>query len=286
MASLRDMKIGISLGALNPRSWIEVTEEADRLGFESAWMPEHLVFPVDISGSPVHGADHPPVPANVPVFDALAYLSFLAGRTERIRLGTNVFNIGLRHPFITARSVATLDVVSQGRLEFGIGASWLRSEWVAAGLDFDTRGRRVDEAIDVCRRLWTDSVIEHHGEFFDFDPVMFEPKPVQKPYPTLVIGGDGAAAIRRAATVGDGWMPMNHTLEELAVSVKRLAELREAAGRPGKTEITFEATIETASDFEKYADAGVDRVIVRPWRNSREALDGIRRFADNLLASV
>ena len=127
------------------------------------------------------------------------YLSFLAGKTERIRFGTHVFNIGLRHPFVTARSVATLDIVSGGRAEFGVGASWLEAEWDAVGLDFKTRGRRVDEAITVCQRLWSDSVIEHHGENFDFGPVMFEPKPVQSPWPPMHIGGDGAAALRRAA---------------------------------------------------------------------------------------
>ena len=79
--------------------------------------------------------------------------------------------------------MATLDVVSRGRLDLGIGASWLRAEWEAVGLDFDTRGARVDEAIDVCRRLWSEDVVEHRGRFFEFDPVMFEPKPVQKPWP-------------------------------------------------------------------------------------------------------
>src|SRR5258708_29693371 len=110
------MKVGISLGTLNPRVWYEVTEAADRLGYESVWLPEHLVIPVSSSGSPVHGQDHPPVPPNLPVFDAFVYLAMLAGRTERIRFGTQVYNIGLRHPFIAARAVATLDVVSGGRL--------------------------------------------------------------------------------------------------------------------------------------------------------------------------
>jgi probable F420-dependent oxidoreductase len=265
---------------------VEATQVADGLGFESVWMPEHLVFPVELSGSPVHGAEHPPVPADVPVFDALGYLSFLAGRTERIRLGTNVYNVGLRHPFSTARAVATLDIVSGGRVEFGIGASWLRSEWVATGLDFDTRGRRVDEVLAVCRRLWEESVIDHHGEFFDFDAVMFEPKPVQRPYPPIVVGGDGPAALRRAATVGDGWIPMNHTLEQLPASIARIAELRDAAGRPGRVEVSVDAVITSRADLERYAQAGVDRVIVHPWQSSREAIDALHRFADDYLPAT
>jgi probable F420-dependent oxidoreductase len=277
------IRVGVPLGMLHPRSWVEVAEAADRLGYESVWIPEHLVLPVAATGSPYHGSDHPPVPPDLPVFDAFGYLAYLAGRTERLRLGTHVYNIGLRHPFVTARAVATLDVVSGGRVELGVGASWLAAEWDAVGLDFATRGTRVDEALEVCLRLWTDDVVEHHGRHFDFAPVMFEPKPVQRPHPRIHVGGDGPAALRRAATVGDGWIPMNHTLEQVPAAVDRLAELRERAGRPGRVEVTLAASIESVDDLDRYADAGVDRVLVRPWARSREAVDGLRRFAGDVL---
>ena len=277
------MKFALSLGVLNPSAWVAVTVEADRLGFDSVWIPEHLVLPVDMGGSPHDGQDHPPIPADIPVYDPLVYLAFLAGRTERIRFGTQVYNIGLRHPFSTARAAATLDVVSGGRLDFGIGASWLRAEWEAVGLDFDSRGARVDEAIGVCQQLWSEDVVSHRGRFFGFEPVMFEPKPVQKPWPPLHIGGDGPAAIRRAATVGDGWVPMNHTLEQIPAQAARLAELREQAGRDGRTEITLGGSITSAADVERYAEAGVDRVFVRPWRRTSDAMESIARFADEFL---
>ncbi|HLH28850.1 MAG TPA: TIGR03619 family F420-dependent LLM class oxidoreductase, partial [Acidimicrobiales bacterium] len=225
------MKVGIALGTVRVDRWAEVTEEADRLGYESVWLPEHLVVPYATEGSPFAGSDHPPVPPEVPIHDPFGYLCFLAGRTEQIRFGTHVFNIGLRHPFSTARGVTTLDVVSGGRAMFGIGASWLEAEWRAVGLDFATRGRRVDEAVEVCQRLWRDPVVEHHGEFFDFGPVAFEPKPVQRPWPPLHIGGDGPAALRRAATVGDGWIPMNHTVEQIPADAARIAARRREAGR-------------------------------------------------------
>ena len=227
------MKIGISLGMLRPSLWAELTREADKLGYESAWMPEHLVIPVARAGSPHAGADHPPIPPDVPVFVVFAYLSFLAGQTEQIHFGTQVYNIGLRHPFIVARAVATLDVVSNGRLEFGIGAGWVEAEWEAVGLDFASRGRRVDESIEVCRRLWSGEVVEHHGEFFDFGPVMFEPKPTHAPCPPLHIGGDGPAALRRAAQVGGGWIPMNHTLEQIPAAATRIAQLARGGGTFG-----------------------------------------------------
>ena len=274
------VKFAISLGVLNPTSWLTVTEEADRLGFESVWLPEHLVLPVDMGGSPHAGQDHPPIPSETPVVDALVYLAFLAARTERIRFGTQVYNIGLRHPFSTARAVATLDQVSGGRFEFGIGASWLRAEWEAVGLDFDTRGARVDECLEICRRLWSEPEVEHHGRFFDFPPVRFEAKPVQRPWPRLHIGGDGPAALRRAATVGDGWIPMNHSLEDLPASVARIGVLRRAAGRDGRTEVTFGGRVDAPADLGPFEEAGVDRLLVRPWERTSGALEGIRRFAD------
>jgi len=279
------VKFALSLGQLNPTAWAAVTEEADRLGYDSVWIPEHLVLPVDMGGSPHAGQDHPPIPPELPVFDALMYLAYLAARTERIRFGTQVFNIGLRHPFVTARAAATLDHVSAGRLDFGIGASWLRAEWDAVGLDFDTRGARVDEAIDVCRRLWSEPVVEHHGRFFDFEPVMFEPKPVQRPGPPLHIGGDGSAALRRAAMVGDGWIPMNHTLEEIPSAVATIAELRERAGRQGRTEVTLGAQIGSQADIDRYARAGVDRVFVKPWRRTSDAIESLRSFASEFIGS-
>ena len=274
------MDIGLHLGRLNPRLWVELTEEADRLGYESVWVPEHVVVPISSTGSPHHGSDHPPIPSNVPVLDPFTVLAHLAARTSRIRLGTHVYNIGLRHPFLTARAATTVDVLSSGRLLLGIGASWLAEEWEAMGLDFATRGRRVDEAIAVCQKLWTEEVIEYHGEFFDFGPTAFEPKPAQDGGVPVHIGGDGRAALRRAATVGAGWMPMNHTIDDLEPSVAELHELARHHGRSTQIEITLAGPAAGSDQLERYSQAGVTRVVISPWSRSSEALDGIRRFAE------
>lgn len=191
------MDVGLSLSNAALRLWPDLAVAAEGAGFESLWIPEHLVVPVASTGSPRSGEEHPPVPSNIPILDPMSTLAHLAALTNRIRLGTQVYNIGLRHPFVTARSAATVDVLSDGRLLLGIGASWLRAEWEATGLDFDTRGPRVDETIEICRALWTEELVEHHGRFFDFGPTAFEPKPLQQPIP-LHIGGDGPAALRRA----------------------------------------------------------------------------------------
>jgi probable F420-dependent oxidoreductase len=279
------MKVGLQLQAVNPKFWVAASQEAERAGFESVWVPEHLVLPVEMKGSPYAGHDEVPIPPSMPAYDVWVSLAMVAASTSTVRLGTHVYNIGLRHPFVTARAVATLDVFSGGRVEFGIGASWLKEEWDATQLDFATRGRRVDEAIEVCRRLWSDDVVEYHGEFFDFQPVMFNPKPVQERIP-IVVGGDSPAAMRRTATVGDGWIPMNHSLDALRPSVDRVNEMRAAAGRDGTTEVTIGGHVETVDDFQRYRDAGADRIICRPFASSREALEGIRRFGDEVLSKL
>ncbi|MBV6510399.1 MAG: hypothetical protein JJLCMIEE_03539 [Acidimicrobiales bacterium] len=278
------MNFGVALSRVNPAYFVDVAVEADRLGFESVWLAEHLVFPVEMTGQLVPGEDHPPVPPSTPVFDAAAYLSFLAARTEQIRLGTYVYLLGLRHPFVSARAFATLDVVSGGRAEVGVGAGWLLDEWVAAGLDPGERGRRLDEAIDVCRLLWADEVIDFHGEFFDFEPVMFEPKPVQQPLPVLV-GGESARALRRAAEKAEGWIGMAHTPESLAARVGELRAAEAGAGRVDRPlQVSCAGRVDSTSDVERFAAAGCDRLIVSPWSRSSDAVAGLREFAERFLA--
>ncbi len=273
------MRYGIALGRMHPTMFTEAAVAADELGFESLWFPEHLVLPVEMAGSPFAGAEHPPVPPTTPVFDVFAYLGFLAGRTRRIRLGTHVYNLGLRHPFVSARAIQTVDVVSGGRLEVGIGAGWLEAEWTSAGLDFASRGARLDEALDVCRRLWTEQTIEHHGRFFDFGPVMFEPKPLQSPHPPVIIGGESPAALRRAAR-HDGWIGLSHTPASVRQPMDTLSELRQAQGRADAPfSVTVGGPVTEDADVDAFTAAGVDRLIVSPWARTRDVLDGLTEFA-------
>jgi probable F420-dependent oxidoreductase len=277
-------KLGVALGKAHPAFHLELTLAAEALGFESVWMPEHLIFPIQMAGSPYAGQDHPPVPPTTPVYDAFGWLCFLAGKTQRVRLGTNVYLLGIRHPFVAARAVQTLDHVSNGRAEVGIGAGWLREEWLAAGLDPATRGRRLDEAIGIVKRLWTEPEVEHHGEFYDFGPVAFEPKPVQKPWPRLHVGGESDAALRRAARHGDGWIGIHHTPESLAPLLARLRELRAREEREHEPfEVTIGANVRSRGEAERFAELGVHRLMLTPWDRSREAAAGLRRAAELLL---
>lgn len=274
------MRFGITFGQLHPKYFLDAALAAERLGFESVWMPEHLVFPLEVRGQLVPGEEHPPVPADVPIFDAAAYLAYVAGRTERLRLGTFVYLLGLRHPYIPARAFATLDIVSGGRAEVGVGAGWLETEWEALGLDPRTRGGRLDESITVVKRLWTEEVVEHHGEFWDLPPAMFEPKPVQRPHPPVLVGGESDRALRRVAEHGDGWIAMFHTPVSIAPRLARLTELLAERGR-GREEVTVTCigSVAERSDVERWEAAGVDRVIVVPWRRSREAVESMEQFA-------
>ena len=280
------MKFGVALGALNPRLHEEATLVAERLGYESVWLPEHLVFTRAMSRSPHPGEEHPPVPPETPIYDAFAYLAYLAARTTTVRLGTHVYNVGLRHPFTAARGAQTVDLLSGGRFQFGVGASWLEEEWRATQLDFATRGRRVDETIAVCKQLFAEETVTHHGEFFSFDGVVFEPKPVQRPRPPILIGGESKAALRRAANLGDGWLGMGHTFESAAAQIARLDALRRDADRPAGEpdfQIIVGGAVESRDDVTRWEDLGVTRLIVSPWRRSNEALDGLRRFAERAL---
>src|SRR6185312_10429032 len=145
------MKIGMPLRS-GPRNWVEFAKAGEAAGFDSLWVPEHLIMPVKMSGHPGHPDEgESPISGDTPAWDPWVQLAFLAAHTSTIRLGTNVYNIGLRHPFVTARALTTADLVSNGRIDFGIGASWLAQEWEAMELPFETRSRRVNEAIGVIK---------------------------------------------------------------------------------------------------------------------------------------
>lgn len=272
------MRFGILLKDMNPSIWPEAVALADELGFESVWIADHLVFPLAMRGELVPGEEHPPVPSHTPIFDVPAYLSYLAGITKRIRLGVYVYLLAMRHPFVTARGFATLDIVSNGRAELGVGAGWLLNEWEAAGLDPRTRGRRLDEAIHVVKRLWTESVIEHRGEFFDFEPVAFEPKPVQRPYPPICVGGETERAMRRGALL-DGWMGLVHSPESAAPLVARYRAIEREVGRSFPGTVSLHGRCDSTDELSRWVEAGVDRLIVSPWQRTSGALAGMREFA-------
>jgi probable F420-dependent oxidoreductase len=283
----RLVKIGFHLNA-GPRRWAEIAKAGEEAGFESVWLPEHLIMPVKMSGEP--GSPHegePPIAATTPAWDPFIQIGFLAAQTSTLRFGTNVFNIGLRHPFVTARALTTADLVSAGRVEFGIGASWLGEEWQAMELDFKTRGRRVDETIEILTSLFTDEVIEHEGEFFKFQPVGFLPKPVNGSIP-FHIGGDSPAAIRRAARLGDGWIPMAQKEPEgLRKNVDEILRMRADLGKEGPFEVTIGGGPSADLDsIRRWGEAGATRLLITPFSNPREGVDRLHQFGEEVISRL
>ncbi|MBH0119525.1 TIGR03619 family F420-dependent LLM class oxidoreductase [Rhodococcus sp. CX] len=271
----------MSLLRVHPALWRDVAVEAEAAGFESIWMSDHLVLPDTYDPGECPDGELP-IRQRTPMYDVMVYLASLAAVTSRLRLGTYVYQLALRNPFVAARAITTLDVVSDGRVELGIGAGWSGAEWSAMGLNFHTRGKRLDESLDVLDGLWTEDTFAYSGEHFDFPCVALEPKPVQRPRPPVHIGGEAPASLRRAARRGDGWIGMHHTPETVAVPIARLTEERRKAGRTGPF-VTTAAAHPGPVDVEGWRRSGIDRVIVSPWTRSSEAVEGIRAFADRHL---
>src|SRR5262249_6961509 len=146
--------------------------------------------------SPSGPVDHPYLPPDLPVHDVWVYLAQIAAATRTIRLGTSVYILPLRHPIGVARAAMSLDVFSGGRLDFGIGVGWLPEEFAILGLDSATRGARAEGMIAIMRRLWTEPETAHNGRFFSFPAIKFEPKPLQRPGPPLLVGGETPPALR------------------------------------------------------------------------------------------
>ncbi|HKA14969.1 MAG TPA: LLM class F420-dependent oxidoreductase [Myxococcota bacterium] len=284
------MKIGIPLFQLRHAQIARVAARAEALGFESVWVPEHLVLPVRLDTPYPYSEDgRAPFTPDTPILDPLLLLTHIAAATSRIRLGTNIFVLPLRHPIVAARLAMTLDVLSGGRLYLGIGVGWLEQEFRAVGVDFATRGTRTRECVMALRALWTQAEPEFHGRFFDFGPLKFEPKPVQKPHPPILFGGESDAALRRAAALGDGWYGVAHDPVSARKRVEALRALRAEAGR---ADAPFEVTVGhgggpvDAGVLERYADAGVDRVSVLPWSRGRDAIEKLEELAESARSAL
>jgi probable F420-dependent oxidoreductase len=274
------MKLGLGLfwGGQEPGDLATIARRADELGYESLWIWEHVVYPKEIHSKYLYTPDGSPPFADYRTLDPFVTLSHLAAVTSKIRLGTNIYVLPLRNPFLTARAVLTLDILSGGRVTLGAAVGWLAEEFELLGQDFATRGARADECAQVLKALWTQAEPEFHGKHFDFGPVRFDPKPVQKPHPPILFGGETKAAMRRAARYGDGWLSAGSldSPESAGEKVALLRELRREAGRadePFEIMITGGAWV-TADRIEQFEGAGVDRLLIAPWfsREAREPL--------------
>jgi probable F420-dependent oxidoreductase len=233
--------------------------EAEARGIDRIWVGEHVVLFDEYASQYPYAADgRIPVGGETGLLDPLVTLAFMAAHTSTVRLGTAMCLLPQRNPVYTAKEVASLDWLSEGRVDFGVGVGWLREEFEALGVPWQGRGRRTDEYLAVVRALWEEDPSEFHGELFDLPACRQQPKPLQRPVPVHV-GGESEAALRRVARWANGWVPFDQAPEALAALVGRLDEVLEAEGRPRQEiEITvcpyFRPT--TPGQVGAYAEAG------------------------------
>ena len=289
------MKFGTSLMGIRTRDYAEVASCFERAGFESVWVPEHLAFPTEMPPTyPYSESGLPMVDVKTPCYDPWVLLSYLACATSTIRLGTNVGILPLRHPLQTARAVVTVDRLAGGRVTIGAGVGWLEDEFTWTGQDFHDRGRRTDDIIRIFRRLWSDDVIEEHSEFYDFGPLHFEPKPLQKSGIPIEIGGSSRPALRRAGKIGDGWLEVGaRDFDEFTANLAIVLDARRDAERG---DIPFEITVGSAlapdlESMQRARDLGATRIMASPWQGGAavspaEAREWADRYADEIMGNV
>ncbi len=273
------MKLGYSIpsnrGFTDAGALIDLAVLAENLGLDSVWASEHLF----------HSAYIAERLGNLPYFDPLTILTAAAMRTKRVRLGTSVLVLPWHDPPRLGKVVATLDHLSGGRVDLGVGVAMTEDEFVNLGVDFKTRGKRTDEVLGALKALWTQETPEFQGDFYRYGGLKFSPKPLQKPYPPILIGGSSMAALRRIVRYGDGWHTLRQTPNQVAETLPKLKDMMEAAGRdpsglrvsisvgltfdgpassrPPRDQINLKgAPQDIAETILAFADAGVDECVV------------------------
>ena len=291
------MKFGFiiphNFGLDDPADVLNIGKRAEELGFDSVWVNHHILnvgYIFDRLGSK-------------PYYDAMTVLTWVAAHTEKVRLGTTVLVLPYLNPLVLAKTLATVDVMSKGRLNVGVGVGALKPESDALGSTFETRGRYADESIKIMRELWESEDPEFDGEFFSFSGVKFSPKPIQKPGPPILIGGASRAALRRVATLGDGWHPIRQSIADLKQNIATIHRLAEEAGRdPSEITVTVRTeldVLDSRSDgtespmigtadqllatIEQYEEIGVSELVLSV---STDDVERIQRTQDRFAAQV
>jgi probable F420-dependent oxidoreductase len=277
----------------DPTHAIEMAKAADATGWEYIAVSDHVVHPQTIRTPYPYTKDGAPrwQPAT-PWPDPWVAIGAMAAVSKRLRFTTNIFVLPMRNPFQVAKTVGTAALLSGGRVALGVGMGWMEEEFALMEQPFRNRGARADEMIEVMRKLWTGQMVEHHGKFYDFEPLQMSPP--APPIP-IYVGGLSDAALRRAARIGDGWISDLHTVAELREIIAKLRAFRREAGRDS---LPFEvvASARDAYDIDGYRrleDAGVTTLGTMPWffyggatDSLERKCDGIRRFAEDVIARM
>jgi probable F420-dependent oxidoreductase len=286
------MKFGIIFANAGPFGEPDVTaglaQLAEEHGFESLWTVEHTVVPAGYASEyPYDESGKMPGGDEVSITDPLIWMTWVAAVTTRLRVATGILILPQRNPVTLAKELATLDVLSGGRVDLGIGVGWLREEFEALGVPFESRGARADEYVAAMRALWNDDPATFKGEFVAFERCHSNPKPVQAGGIPIVIGGHSQAAARRAGRLGNGFFPGRYRDEELRPLLETMRASATEAGRdPAAIEITAGGALDLGG-VQRFADLGVGRVVIPPLGFDLETLKStIGNFAESVIQKV
>ncbi len=273
---------GINMGiGSNPEISVRVAQAAETAGFESTWTGEHVVLP-DPQAPPS------PLPPRHPILDPTVALAFIAGQTKTIKLGTGIIILPQRNPLVLAKELASVDVVSGGRLIFGLGIGYLKPEFDALGVPFTHKGPRSIDYLQAMKAVWTQDNPAHHGEFVSFEGIQALPQPLQKPHPPVVFGGHTPEAYKRAVEHGNGWFGFALDVDATAKCLDGLKEAAQQVERPsdlGKLEISVTPKGKLDADTVKqFADLGVERLIpFKPAKTEADWIDFAKKTGDELI---
>jgi probable F420-dependent oxidoreductase len=279
----------------SPDQWVELTQVAEAAGFAQVSLSDHVFYPAKLDSSYPYSATGEPIfPPETPWPDVWVMTGALAAVTQRIMFSTHVYVLPARNPFVVAKAVGTAAHLSGGRVLLGVGAGWMREEFVQLEQPFERRGARMEEQIAVLRTLWRGGMVEHHGEFYDFDRLEMSPAP-PAPVPILV-GGHSETALRRAARIGDGWMGVYYGLDELKAIVERLQGYRHeygAADRPFEIQASVVDRPPTPEVCAELAEAGVTTLVTSAWMMAGlqfapldENIRALERFGEQYIAPL
>jgi probable F420-dependent oxidoreductase len=290
------MKFGVMFANVGPMTFAEgavgIAQAAEDAGIESLWTVEHVIVPKGYESQyPYSPSGRMPGPEDSDIPDPLIWLSYVAAHTTKIRLATGILILPERNPIILAKELATLDRLSGGRVELGIGVGWLKEEFAALGIPWERRGDRTDDHVAVLRKLWAEGEASHHSEFTSFGDAYSRPRPTQPTIP-IVVGGHSEPAARRAGRLGDGFFPGRGSHEDL---VHLIAVMRRSAEEHGRDPDAIEITSGgdgalgrgAIDEVKRLADLGVSRVIIPPLAfDVAGQREGFARYAEEVITKV
>ena len=287
------MKIGTFSTFMSPICSAEMignfARDAENVGLDSLWMGEHVVL-FDKTEIPYPGSKDGklPVPEGGGMLDTVATIGYLAACSKTLRFGTGITLLPQRNPLYTAKEFATLDWLTGGRIDFGIGIGWCKEEVIACGYKFEDRGKRCDEILEMLKILWTEPTAQYHGKYYDLEPCHLDPKPIQKPHIPIIVGGHSKAGFRRAAKYGSGWYGFQINVEQTA---QVMAELDAALTKENRSRDDFELVITppyrvTADMVKSYADLGVDQLVVHLGNQDAERVSARLAELETLVTAV